>query len=63
MELTGGADCGALEGDEKSERVEEEVANGGSVRVERHVRQGRISCFVAIPHSVWFCEELSGLRC
>jgi hypothetical protein len=38
MELTGGADCGALEGDEKSERVEEEVANGGSVRVERLVR-------------------------
>ena len=35
MELTGGADCGALEGDEKSERVEEEVADGGSVRVER----------------------------
>ena len=40
MELTGGADCGALEGDEKSERVEEEAANGGSVRVERLVRPG-----------------------
>ena len=39
MELTGVADCGALEGDEKSERVEEEVANGGSVRVERWVRR------------------------
>jgi hypothetical protein len=38
MELTGGADCGALGGDEKSERVEEEVAGGGSVRVERWVR-------------------------
>jgi hypothetical protein len=38
MELTGGADCGALEGDEKSEQVEEEVASGGSVRVERLVR-------------------------
>ena len=38
MELTGGADCGALGGDEKSERVEEEVASGGSVRVERLVR-------------------------
>jgi hypothetical protein len=38
MELTGGADCGALRGDEKSERVEEEVASGGSVRVERWVR-------------------------
>jgi len=38
MELTGGADCGALEGEEKSERVEERVANGGSVRVERFVR-------------------------
>jgi len=38
MELTGGADCGALEGDEKSDRVEEEVASGGSVRVERWVR-------------------------
>ena len=38
MELTGGADCGALGGDEKSERVEEEVASGGSVRVERWVR-------------------------
>jgi hypothetical protein len=38
MELTGGADCGALEGDEKSEGVEEEVADGGSVRVERLVR-------------------------
>ena len=38
MELTGGADCGALGGDEKSERVEEEVAGGGSVRVERLVR-------------------------
>jgi hypothetical protein len=38
MELTGGADCGALEGDEKSERVEEEVASGGNVRVERWVR-------------------------
>ena len=35
MELTGGADCGALGGDEKSERMEEEVAGGGSVRVER----------------------------
>jgi hypothetical protein len=34
MELTGGADCGALEGDEKSDRVREEVARGGSVRVE-----------------------------
>jgi hypothetical protein len=40
MELTGGADCGALEGDEKSERVEEVVASGGSVRVERLVRPG-----------------------
>ena len=39
MELTGGADCGAMEGDEKSERVAEEVASGGSVRVERWVRQ------------------------
>ena len=39
MELTGGAGCGALGGDEKSERVEEEVASGGSVRVERLVRQ------------------------
>jgi hypothetical protein len=38
MELTGGADCGALEGEEKSERVEEEVASGGNVRVERLVR-------------------------
>ena len=38
MELTGGADCGALEGEEKSEWLEEEVANGGSVRVERLVR-------------------------
>jgi len=38
MELTGGADCGALGGDEKSERVEDEVAGGGSVRVERLVR-------------------------
>ena len=38
MELTGGADCGALGGDEKSEQVEEEVASGGSVRVERFVR-------------------------
>ena len=38
MELTGGADCGALGGDEKSERVEEDVASGGSVRVERLVR-------------------------
>jgi hypothetical protein len=38
MELTGGADCGATEGDEKSERVEEEAASGGSVRVERWVR-------------------------
>ena len=37
MELTGGADCGALGGEEKSERVEEEVAGGGSVRVERLV--------------------------
>ena len=41
MELTGGADCGALEGDEKSERVEEEAASGGSVRVERLVRPAR----------------------
>jgi hypothetical protein len=38
MELTGDADCGVLEGYEKSERVEEEVASGGSVRVERLVR-------------------------
>jgi hypothetical protein len=38
MELTGGADCGALGGDEKRERVEEEVASGGSVRVERCVK-------------------------
>ena len=38
MELTGGADCGATGGDEKSERVEEEAASGGSVRVERLVR-------------------------
>jgi len=38
MELTGGADCGATGGDEKSERMEEEVASGGSVRVERWVR-------------------------
>jgi hypothetical protein len=38
MELTGGADCGALGGDGKSEREEEEVASGGSVRVERWVR-------------------------
>jgi hypothetical protein len=38
VELTGGADCGATGGDEKSERVEEEVDGGGSVRVERWVR-------------------------
>jgi hypothetical protein len=38
MELTGGADCGATGGDEESERVEEEVASGGSIRVERLVR-------------------------
>ena len=38
MELTGGADCGATGGDEKSEREEEEVAGGGSVWVERLVR-------------------------
>jgi hypothetical protein len=43
MELTGGADCGALDGEEESERVEEEVAGGGSVRVERWVRPIRIS--------------------
>jgi hypothetical protein len=43
MELTGGADCGALGGDEKSERAEEEVAIGGSVRVERWVRCGTIT--------------------
>jgi hypothetical protein len=42
MELTGGADCGALEGDGKSERVEEEVASGGSVRVERLVRRVKV---------------------
>jgi hypothetical protein len=42
MELTGGADCGALGGDEKSERVEEEVASGGSVRVERFVRPRKV---------------------
>jgi len=41
MELTGGADCGATGGEEKSERVEEEVASGGSVRVERLVRPHR----------------------
>jgi hypothetical protein len=41
MELTGGADCGALEGDEKSERLKEGVASGGSVRVERWVRRCR----------------------
>jgi hypothetical protein len=39
MELTGGADCGALEGDEKSERVEEEAASGGSVRVDLPTRR------------------------
>jgi hypothetical protein len=39
MELTGVFDCGALEGEEKSERVEEEVASGGSFRVERLVRR------------------------
>ena len=38
MELTGGADCGALDGEEKSERTVELVASGGSVRVERGVR-------------------------
>jgi len=38
MELTGGADCSATGGDEKSERVEEEVASGGGARVERLVR-------------------------
>ena len=41
MELTGGADCGALEMDEKSERVEEEVASGGSVRVDLPTRRSR----------------------
>jgi hypothetical protein len=41
MELTGGADCGALGGDEESERVDGEVAGGGSVRVERWVRRVR----------------------
>ena len=43
MELTGGADCGALGGDEKSERAEEEVASGGSVQVERLVRRAKPS--------------------
>jgi hypothetical protein len=47
MELTGGADCGALEGDEKSEREVEEVANGGSVRVERLVRPGESVSWVS----------------
>jgi hypothetical protein len=42
MELTGGADCGATGGDEKSERVEEVVASGGSVRVERWVRRNTV---------------------
>jgi len=41
MELTGGADCGALEGDKKSERVEEEVACGGSVEVDLPTRPSR----------------------
>ena len=51
MELTGGADCGALGGEEKSERVEEEGARGGSVRVERLVRPAGkndwVFCFFA----------------
>jgi hypothetical protein len=42
MELAGGADCGALGGDEKSERMEEEVASGDSVRVERGVRHNTV---------------------
>jgi hypothetical protein len=43
MELTGGAESGALGGNGKSERVEEEVAGGGSVRVERLVRPSATS--------------------
>jgi hypothetical protein len=39
MELNGGTDCGVPGGDEKSERMEEKVASGGSVWVERLVRQ------------------------
>jgi hypothetical protein len=50
MELTGDADCGATGGDEKSERVEEEVASGGSVRVERWVRPDEISIGVYLNH-------------
>jgi len=34
MELTGGAECGATGGDEKSKRVEEGVSSGGNVRVD-----------------------------
>jgi hypothetical protein len=39
MELTGGADYGALGGDEKSEWKVERLASGGSVQVERWVRR------------------------
>jgi hypothetical protein len=35
MELTGGADCGALGGEGKSGGEAEVFASGGSVRVER----------------------------
>jgi hypothetical protein len=48
MELTGGADCGATGGDEKSERFEEEGAGGGSVRVERWVRPRRGLIFIGV---------------
>jgi hypothetical protein len=56
MELTGGADCGALGGDEKSERVEEEVACGGSVRVERLVRPLWVDGFILITCKPRFYE-------
>lgn len=57
MELTGAADYGALGGDEKSERVEEEVASGGSVRVERWVRRFRKTGKFGSADQVWSRTE------
>ena len=62
MELTGGADCCALVGDEKSERVAEEVVSGGSVRVERWVRSALgVSNVIEIDELCYMHLGCSGL--
>jgi hypothetical protein len=57
MQLTGAADWGAVGGDEKSERVEEEVASGGASGLSDWLGTWYSKCDLVLWQCFSPCEE------